>query len=142
MTNFEFYKKEILGVVNEKKSIALKDNKITSCAETDCIDCKFSEKCYINMFKWLYEEHIEKPVLTSREWHLLKALETRYIARDKSGALYLHPTKPYKNCNVWLSEINILNLKHIAGDLFDFIKWEDTEPHSVEDMLMWEHEEE
>lgn len=69
MTNFEFYKDVITQMTNNNIPFALKNNKPIRCDEVHCNDCEFGSdaKCYSNMFKWLYKEHVENPVLTSKE---------------------------------------------------------------------------
>lgn len=139
MTNFEFYKEEILKMISEGKSIALKDNKPVSCAAIDCEDCEFDGeiRCYKNMFKWLYGEHVESPVLTSIEWHLLNAMKTGFITRDINRMLHWYFGEPRKESYTWYKIIQHM-LKR-EPSLFSYI--DPRKMYAVEDMLTWEHEE-
>lgn len=71
MTNFEFYKDEILEIVNNSfSSFAVKDGKPRPCRGLVCAACDFDTcmHCEIERFQWLYAEHIEKqPKLTEKE---------------------------------------------------------------------------
>ena len=85
--------------------------------------------------KELLWERKEKPKLTEDEKYILKvSLNEMYkwIARDASGLIYLFTNKPFKDLNRWMGyEPLMLPFKY----LFQFIKWEDEEPYSIEELL-------
>lgn len=147
MTNFEYYKEQILETVNKHSTnFAVVDGKPISCAVTPCPDCQIKGGiCAVERIKWLYEEHIEQPKLTKKERQFCELVETGWIARDNydnRDCLKWYKDKPYKQNDVW-----VLNGTYFAIDLketihikFSFIKWED-EPWSVEELLKLEVEE-
>lgn len=55
-----------------------------------------------------------------------------YVARDKSGDLYLFQTRPRKcdNLHVWLEAC--INMIKLDSSLFPEVSWEDEEPTEVE----------
>lgn len=139
MTNFEKYHKESI----EKGYTAVKNGKLTSCEYLLCNKCDLNnehEGCFITLLRWFAEEYKEpkpKPTLTEKEMHLCKAFNSGYIARDKSGHLYLYASKPKKSAVIWCIDEEVAT--YLPPNLwFSFIKWEDEEPHSIEEMLTWE----
>lgn len=84
MTNFEYYKEQILETVNKHSTnFAVVDGKPISCAVTPCPDCQIKGGiCAVERIKWLYEEHIEQPKLTKKERQFCELIETGWIARD------------------------------------------------------------
>lgn len=85
--------------------------------------------------KELIWERKEKPKLTEDEKAVLKALlkeKYKWIARDKNGCLYVYASKPEKVITIWEgSGLPMMPFNH----LFQFIKWEDEEPYSIEELL-------
>ena len=76
----------------------------------------------------------EKPKLTEDEKTILRNLPKHYkwIARDIDGHLYIYASKPKKGLTIWVDT----GLPMIPFDhLFRFIKWEDDEPYSIEELL-------
>ena len=76
----------------------------------------------------------KQPKLTEDEKVILRNLPKKYkwIARDKNGCLYAYASKPKKGIIMWESD----GLPMIPFDhLFQFIKWEDEEPYSIEELL-------
>ncbi|MCI8284276.1 MAG: hypothetical protein HFE90_03270 [Firmicutes bacterium] len=70
--------------------------------------------------------------LTNQEREFCKVIGHGYIARDQDGILNWHESQPIKFENLWIRGINVCELH---GDIFKFIKWEDAEPWSVEELL-------
>ena len=147
MTNFEFYKDEILAI-EVMSTVAFSGGKIKNCNDTRCEQCLFSSKhngkvCSINLTNWLYSEYTPpKPTITKQEFTLLSLMKPGYIARDENNGLWWYSEKPQKcNCT-WEAKAHGLgkvNSKHInISDPFPFIKWEDDEPWSVEELLTLE----
>lgn len=143
MKNWEFYEdklKEFLKT-NYFKEVAISNGEIVCCSETTCKKCglKGIGDCQENFIKYLYEEHKEKVKLTRFEWYLLNhALHNgyNYIVKDKNQKLYLFENEPVKNVDEWINEVTgrYYNFS-IFNDLFQFIKWEDEEPTSIEKIL-------
>lgn len=89
-------------------------------------------------------ERKEKPKVTDREVEILKALKVLgyvWLARDKNGELYAFFNEPTKSFSVWdddnEEERYYFPIKE--KDLFNFIKWEDEEPTSIDDLLKGEN---
>ena len=84
--------------------------------------------------KELLWERKEKPKPTYDEKIILRNLpkKYKYIARDKNGLIFLYAKKPSKCEYSWGGcKYMLLPLEH----LFQFIKWEDDEPYSIEELL-------
>ena len=79
-------------------------------------------------------ERKKKPQLTEDEKVILRNLpkEYKYIARDKSGLIFLFSKKPSKCDYSW---IGYNDIAFPFGHLFQFIEWEDEEPYSIEELL-------
>lgn len=150
MTNFEYYKDEIMEI--GLNNLAVANGKMLNCDKLDCPNCEFYTKdhsidCYKTLTKWLYEEHVDipvKPTLTEREYMLCKLLTIGYIAKDKSGTLWWYSDEPHKNesCEIWVySNMSDKGLKltyYFQDVTFDFIKWEDEKPWNIKDLLQLE----
>lgn len=53
-----------------------------------------------------------------------------FVARDRSGALYLYTSKPHKGANVWGADTGIVDF--LDTDMLSEVRWEDEEPTEVE----------
>lgn len=53
-----------------------------------------------------------------------------WIARDKTGSLYLFQDKPYKYRETWVDDK--YTYKEISDKLFPEVEWSDEEPTEVE----------
>ena len=88
--------------------------------------------------KELLWERKEKPQLNEDEKAILKVLlneKYKWIARDKNDWLYVYASKPKKGITIWENTGSpMMPFVH----LFNFIKWEDEEPYSIEDLLKGE----
>ena len=77
----------------------------------------------------------EKPKLNEDEKAILKVLlneKYKWIARDKNDWLYVYASKPKKGITIWENTGSpMMPFVH----LFNFIKWEDEEPYSIEELL-------
>ena len=80
-------------------------------------------------------ERKEKPKLNEDEKAILKVLlneKYKWIARDKNDWLYVYASKPKKGITIWENTGSpMMPFVH----LFNFIKWEDEEPYSIEELL-------
>ena len=148
MKNREKFAKEILNVACNGRLMAVtKDNEVVCCDNINCESCMFeslvgrSQACSDRLREWAESEYVEKPTITSREKNFLDLIVSKwkYIARDKDKNLYVFDSLPSKGDNGWRSE-NILMcdycniFKKLFGDMFDFIKFENEEPWSIEDL--------
>ena len=98
-----------------------------------------SQACSDRLREWAESEYVEKkPTITSREKNFLDTLlllSNCYIARDEDNSLYVYYDKPIRSNKLWISDYAYHDLpKDMYGSMFDFIKWEDEEPWSVEDL--------
>ena len=148
MTNFEYYKKEILEITNKGYDVAVINNKPVSCESLEyCTECQLKNHrgCYLNLTKWFCAEHIEQPKLTKKERHFCELVETGWIARDVDESLYYFEEEPArdKKRKVW-DEVpfsKVIEIDQFDDCDFDFITCEDREPWSIEDLLKLEVEE-
>ena len=77
----------------------------------------------------------KEPKLNEDEKAILKVLlneKYKWIARDKNDWLYVYASKPKKGITIWENTGSpMMPFVH----LFNFIKWEDEEPYSIEELL-------
>ena len=84
--------------------------------------------------KELLWERKEKPQLNEDEKVILRSLpkDYKWIARDLSGMVYIFIERPEKGQAIWYGcGQPMIPFYH----LFQFIKWEDEEPYSIEKLL-------
>ena len=146
MKNRQRFAKEILDIACKGKTIAVtKDNKVVCCDDINCEQCLFNKTDdYVGYcddekrMQWSESEYVQKPTITSREKNLLDALlpSCKYIARDSNNELYIYNEKLTRSDCDWYSDDGILCRisTRFFGNMFDFIKWEDEEPWSIEDL--------
>lgn len=148
MLNAEKYKDRILEVASNDKVFGIdrKNNKIDNCSSMNCRDCLFYtfgtiSEHDVNRIKWLLSEYKDPIKLTRLEYEILKYIlnhtEYKYITRDRIGAIFIYENKPEKNGDTWRVLANgggYTNLT-ILDELFKFIKWEDSKPRSIEEIL-------
>ena len=87
--------------------------------------------------KELLWERKETPKLTEDEKVILRNLpkDYKWIARDLSGMVYIFIERPEKGQAIWYGcGQPMIPFYH----LFNFIKWEDEEPYSIEELLKGE----
>ena len=143
MINAEKFRKELLELSNQNIAFAVRkenQNPVVSCDSIKrCTDCLFGRgRCSVNSTKWLLSEYKEPVKLTRFEHdvlkHLLEKTQYRFIVREKSDNIYIYKRKPKKGLGAWDSSTGMLNL-NVFINLFPFIKWEDSEPTSIEYVL-------
>lgn len=142
MLNAEKYREEILENSNVVSDFSMSKDKhtIKKCLGV-CDDCFFHEAgdhCSNIKVKWLLSEYKEPIKLTRFEhfildW-LLNSQYVRYIARDRNGNLYAHINKPCRVKYEWRGNVSAVDLT-IFGELFAFVKWQNTEPTPIKDVL-------
>lgn len=74
------------------------------------------------------------PKITEDETVILRNVPKHYewIARDNDGHLHIYASKPKKGLTIWADTgLPMVTFDH----LFQFIKWEDEEPYSIEELL-------
>lgn len=144
MLNAEKYKKEILDIAQEGYYFAVskdRQNIKRCCAGIKCENCIFYGEdlhgCDWSRTKWLLSEYKEHIKLTRLEFEILKLLENegyKYIVRSQINNIIAYESMPQKLSNCWeiQSRYKIFSL---FNGLFQFIKWEDEEPTSIQDIL-------
>lgn len=149
MKNREKFAKEILDIACNGRSIAVtKDNKVVCCRDMNCEQCLFHKKDFCGGYcddteriRWSESEYVEKPTITSRERNFIDLILAKweYIARDADEKLYAFDLLPSKKRDSWCIEnaliCNYCNISEkLFGKMFDFIKWENEKPWSIEDL--------
>lgn len=146
MKNREKFAKEILDIACKgDRFMVTKSGEITFCDSFKCDVCKFNnstgeKSCRIKRYEWSQYKYVEKPTITSKEKAFLDLIlpKYKYIARDNdTNKLFLYIDRPSKHFTYWLPELkdSAYELLYRPLDIkFNFIKWEDEEPWSIEDL--------
>lgn len=139
MKNKEKFAKEILEIACSGDSIAVikKSGRIVPCNGTICGLCLFrGYDCEKNTREWAESEYIEKPVISKKDRAFLEYLgkDLKYIARDKSKALFTYERAIEKGKYGWVYDSGVLkNLSGFSVDL-PMVKWSDDSPWLIEDL--------
>lgn len=83
----------------------------------------------------LLEEYREPIKLTQFEYEYLKfakAVEYNFIARDEDGGLFLYSIEPWKGEFAWKYRDSSIR---IFTKMFNFVRWQDEEPYSIDNIL-------
>lgn len=142
MLNAERFKEEILKNSNVVFDFSMSKDKhtIKKCLGT-CDDCFFHEvgdHCSNIKVKWLLSEYKEPVKLSRLEYEILKWEKKegyKYIARTSSNSLFFYANKPNKLNYCWVSKDSNDEFFGMFNKLFQFVKWEDEEPTSTQDVL-------
>lgn len=142
MKNKEKYAKEIVEIACDGNDIAFNKNtgKLESCGSLNCHECLFSrydnKSCGNIIREWAESEYIEKPVISKRDKAFFEYLDKQYeyLARDKTGQLYVHRVKPHKVDGFWTNVGRRFCLNDRINVDFPMVKWEDSEPCAIEDL--------
>ncbi len=136
MTNREWLMNEIqnmsdaeLAEVMSIENLCEEQYSKNKCAGRICRECKE---------EWLKQERIEKITLSEAEKVILENLDKRYkwIARDNGGSLCVYESKPFKtDMYIWNNMTNVYKSLSVFKHLFQFVKWEDKEPHNIKELL-------
>ena len=132
MKNYEKYKEKIDKRDNPQCYVYYELMGNENCKNEGC-----SSGCFIKTIKWLLEEYKEPIQLTHDEYVILKNLgsEWKFIARDRLyDELNIFDCKPRKNEDEWL-HIDAYSSFTGFNHLFKFIKWEDEEPYSIQQLI-------
>ena len=143
MINAEKYRKEILN--NYSKGFSIIDGHIDDCESIACESCLFGHSknddgyltCINRKVKWLLSEYKEPVKLTRLEYEILKLAINKsceYIARDSDGQLFVFMEKPHKGESFWKTD-GYYYLLEMFSVLFQFVKWEDSTPTLIKDVL-------
>lgn len=144
MLNAERFKEEINKHNNE---FGLADN-IVDCGTLGCRNCRFSRlnnsddviiMCSTRKVKWLLSEYKEPIKVSKLEYDILKYLSDNtvhmYIVRDGNGNICLYDAEPKKSGNGdWWVGRGVHGMV-MFDKLFQFIKWEDSTPTPIKDVL-------
>ena len=153
MNNAEFYKEEIMEILDKKSTVALVNGELDSCHDIPCKKCDFFSDtvvCGRERIKWLISEHVEKPKLTEKEHMLCQILEKGWLVRGGNEALTLYSNKPVlstaNGLSFWLKREPCDKIFCFSGvdninSMFPFIKRGDSESWSIEELLKLEVEE-
>lgn len=140
MKNKEKYAKEIIEIACSGGKLAMsKDDKcLTQCIELNCSNCCFggSGRCEEFTKEWAESEYTERPVISKMDRAFLDYLNCnyKYIARDMSGELYVHFSKPHKIIHYWNSTDELSNGLKIFNIDFPMIQWSDSKPWLIDDL--------
>ena len=140
MKNKEKYAKEIMEIACSGNRIAVIKEKgyIVPCNCVICSVCLFcgSIDCRKSIKDWLELEYVEKPVISERDKAFFEYLDKQYeyLARDKTGQLYVHRVKPHKVDSFWTNAGRRFCLNDRINVDFPMVKWEDSEPWLIEDL--------
>lgn len=148
MLNAERFKKEILEILDCDYGCegfgVTKDKEIIACAGGGCCVCSFLKNDFCNpeaKTRWLLSEYKEPVKLSKLEYdiltYILKNTECRYITRNKSRSLCVHSYKPVKDTQYgqWTAVCDKVKSCEVFNNLFPFIKWEDSTPTLIKDVL-------
>lgn len=131
MTNFERVKQEMRIKDTGRGIVCQAIHRLKnegSCGNRTCEECQ----------KWLAEEYVEPIVLSEAERTILENVDKqyKYIVRNDDGELCLRETVPSKNfiAKRWYDDYLYLSLEAF-NHLFQFIKWEDSEPYEIAKLL-------
>lgn len=146
MLNIEKHKDKIKMIGLSKLTVEISKGTPKRCSDISCTNCAFffDSKCIraASVLDWLLSEYKEQPKLTKEERAFCVFTKVGWICRCKDNTLMLHLRKPKRtDCN-WIcgNSIHLIRLRMDANNLFPFIKWEDAEPWSIEELLKLEVE--
>lgn len=143
MLNAERFKKEILEKSNVVFDFSISKDRhtIEKCLGVcdNCIFCNIGEHCSNVKVKWLLSEYKEPVKLSKLEYDILKYLSDNtahmYIVRDGNGNICLYDAEPKKSGNGdWWVGRGVHGMV-MFDKLFQFIKWEDSTPTPIKDVL-------
>jgi hypothetical protein len=146
MINAEKYRDKLLKFIEKRDAGSFtfskgKEGDFWQCGRRPCFECgmvKERSNCSLARLKWLLSEYKEPVKLTKFERDILeyalKNTDYRFITRDDEDKLYFYSVKPRKYNRYW-QYLAQNQRRLLSDDLFPFVKWEDDEPTSIEDVL-------
>lgn len=145
MINAEKHKSELRKLNKSYKLCTCairKDNGLfDNCSNIGCKNCIFDnyEDCDYARMKWMLSEYKEPLKVSKLEYDILKYLSdnTRhmYIARNKSGDIYLYDLEPEKSRSGNWWEGRGVHVMVMFNKLFQFVQWEDSTPTPIKEVL-------
>lgn len=149
MLNAEKFKDELLEILSENRYIEVDkyDRKIRKCTGNNCPKCMFGitalgkgrDSCSIAAMLWLVSEYKEPVKLTRLEYEILKHVQKEgfnFITRNNCGNSVIHEIKPIKhNGSIGWCTTSKSYMLYAFNGLFKFVKWEDLEPTSIQEVL-------
>ena len=141
MKNKEKYAECVLTFACDESGFGVyeKTGEMERCMEMHCTECLFygkKETCHTSRRKWLESEYIEKPVISKKDRAFLEYLgkDLKYIARDKSEALFTYERAIEKGKYGWVYDSGVLkNLSGFSVDL-PMVKRSDDSQWLIEDL--------
>lgn len=121
----------------KKAYISVVKRLIDKCKEAQNNEVTVDKNDLVTLLK-LVDKLIDDKPNKKDELSILNELDECYkwISRDRNGLLHVHAQKPMKGNRGWGSCSKNITLPFNA---FDFIKWEDEEPYSIEKLLKGEY---
>lgn len=115
------------------KPIACKNNNCKCCVRHNDVSICCDEE---RLKEWAESEYIEKPVISKRDRAFFEYLDKQYeyLARDKTGQLYVYRAKPYRGDSFWTNVGRRFCLNDRINVDFPMAKWEDSEPWLIEEL--------
>ncbi|MFR5221559.1 MAG: hypothetical protein ACLTE9_14315 [Thomasclavelia ramosa] len=112
-------------------------HRITTNSSVNKYNCSglVCSECLRRSLLDLLEEYKEPIKLTRFEYEYLKfakAVEYNFIARDEDGGLFLYSIEPWKGEIAWKYRDSGIR---IFTKMFDFVRWQDEEPYSIDEIL-------
>lgn len=135
MLKIEKYKEEIKNYDADKDYFECYLAEIATNQE-GCNQDQNCSTCLKNSLLKLLEEDKEPFKLTKLEYEYLKEAikdDYKYIVCDADRSKYFYKDKPFKTYNKWDAYSN--GLCGVLDSLFNFVKWKDEEPYSINDIL-------
>lgn len=145
MINAEKYRDELLKFIEKRDAGSFtfskcEEGNFWQCGGKPCFECgmvKERSNCSLARLKWLLSEYKEPVKLSRLEYDILKYLSDNtaylYIARDKSGKLFVFRMEPIKNIDCWNG--NGCNSLTAFDKLFQFVQWKDSTPTPIKEVL-------
>ena len=158
MTNYEYFKDEIIEIVTRRcsqaQTLAVVNGEPAMCGKTKCSDCdlKYTVKsslqigCVDARKAWLNTERTEKPKLTKKERMFCELVETGWIIRDVQGTIWCSKNVPEHRIDCegfegWYPSAGILIDCRYPDCEFKFVRHDDKDVWSIEELLKLEVEE-
>lgn len=146
MINGEKYRDKLLKFIEKRDAGSFtfskgEEGKSWQCGGRRCSECGMSKErsnCTVARLKWLLSEYKEPVKLTELEHgileYLLEKRQYRFIVRERNDWLFIYKSNPKKEVDGWQSLSMSCGLSPFNG-LFEFVKWEDEEPTSIQEVL-------
>ena len=136
MTNRQWLLEQMQNISDEELGDFLGCMKCEMCLSGNSFNC--DSNCSEGIGHWLKLEHKEIPKLSDAERVILENANKDYkwIARNEDDVLYAYIERPVKRDGYWLNTTTKYALHlELFSHLFQFIKFENTEPYNIEELL-------